>query len=170
MGAFSHKRVRPFVLFIPMKKVKLTRGYETIISDCDFERVSKYKWHLARRGNSTYVSGCVDGKQDYLHRFIMNCPKGMQVDHRDSDGLNNTRENLRVCTNAENSRNCRPGGNHYKGVYKHSKNGTWVAEICINGIGKYIGSFKTQEEAALAYNNVAKVAYGEFARLNEVRR
>ena len=158
------------MLLTPMKKVKITQGYETLVSDCDFERVSEYKWGLARRGRQLYVAGRIDGrKKVYLHRFITDCPHGIEVDHRDFDGLNNTRENLRICSRSENARNTRKRRRgQYKGVYRHSKNRAWIAEICVQGKGTYLGSFKTEKQAALAYNDAARIAFGEFALLNPI--
>jgi hypothetical protein len=87
------------------------------------------------------------------------------VDHIDGNPLNNQRNNLRICThhqNCLNNRGC--GKNRYKGVYK-IKN-TIYSRIQYNGIDRYLGSFKTEEEAAMAYDKEALVLFGEFANLN----
>lgn len=92
-----------------MKTIKLTNSDKcAIVSDCDFDHVNKYRWFLKNtRGNEYYVARSYrDGKKVktmYLHRFIMNCPDDLQVDHKDMNRLNNTRENLECVSNAENN-------------------------------------------------------------------
>ena len=105
-----------------------------------------------------------------VHRLIMEPDDGMVVDHIDGNGLNNLRENLRVCTNAENSRNTRQyakTASRFKGVSKaDSKSNPWKARLKYNYKEVYIGTFKTQEEAARAYDEKAKELFGEYANLN----
>jgi hypothetical protein len=86
-------------------------GYEVIISACDVERVNEKSWY--KTGPVTdncgpYFSYTVSGnKKTRLHRFIMNCPQNMTVDHINGNTLDNRRSNLRICTLAENNRNSR---------------------------------------------------------------
>lgn len=97
----------------------------------------------------------------------MNPQKGMVVDHINHDGLDNRRENLRVCTQEENNRNKRSlsSKSGLKGVVPVSRPGTkpWRAFIQ----GRLIGYFLTKQEAAKAYNKKAKKLFGEFAHLNQ---
>lgn len=110
-----------------------------------------------------------------MHRLVLNPPSDKDIDHINSDGLDNQKINLRVCSRAENARYKRPrltSKTGYKGVYflkgtKRTK--PWRAVIGINGKAKSIGQFATAEEAAEAYNQKAKEAYGRFAYLNKVR-
>jgi len=120
---------------------------------------SKGKLKCIRRGERK--SGIYS--HHFLHRDIANPDKDMQVDHIDKNPANNCRNNLRICTNAENSRN-RSGHNTLKkkGVYK-SKYGKYISLITINGIRKYLGIYEKAEDAHIAYCEAAKKYHGEFA-------
>lgn len=105
-----------------------------------------------------------------IHKLIMDTPEGFVVDHKNRNGLDNRKENLRVCTSAENSRNrIANKGNRfgYKGVAE-AFNGKYIAQIGFDGKKYYGGTFDTVIEAAIAYNNLAIKYHGEFARLNEI--
>lgn len=141
-----------------------------VIDAADAPLVKGYVWGLAVRGPNRYASGSKEGTLRvgaYMHRIIMNAPKGTEVDHIDGDGLNNHRRNLRVCSrqmNAANAVRHRDGTNPYKGV-RYCR-GKWAAGIGINYRRIYLGRFHTAEEAARAYDCAAKEAFGDFARLN----
>jgi hypothetical protein len=101
-----------------------------------------------------------------MHRVIMKPPLGMDIDHKDHNGLNNQKFNLRICTRKQNARNKRSTGSSiYLGVYKTKRNYI-CARISMDGCCKHIGNFKTEEAAARAYDEVAKRCHGEFANLN----
>jgi hypothetical protein len=100
--------------------------------------------------------------------FIPNPLEHPQVDHIDHNLANNNVYNLRWCTNQENNFNRganREASSKYKGVVKRSKN-RWIARIQKGDTATHIGSFKTEAEAGLAYNEYAKRLFGDFARLN----
>lgn len=156
-------------------EVKLTRGLVTIIDADDLELVTQHKWCAARGRKTDYVqrSDYTHGRKQtiWLHRVLLNATEGMHVDHIDSDGLNNTRANLRVCTVVENMRNSlkRKGkcSSKYKGVIKH-KDGRpkpWMAQIRV-GKKTYTRCLKTELEAAITYDEMAREHFGEFAKLN----
>ncbi len=110
-------------------------------------------------------------KTQLLHRLIMNPPADMVVDHIDRNPLNNSRENLRICTNRENSCNRapKPGKSSlFKGVYWDKWVNKWTANISYQKKTKYLGAFDNEQLAAHAYNKAAVVIHGEFARLNPV--
>ena len=165
------------------KNIQLTKGYVAIIDDEDFERVSKIKWHVHTVNDPLkppYASGYL--KKPYrlvlLHRFIMNPPKDLQIDHINGNSLDNRKSNLRVCTanqNKANHKKHRNSKSRFIGVCPNSggdkrKDGTrWINKkhpwkaVCRHFV---IGTFKTEEEAARAYDVKAREFHGEFARTN----
>jgi hypothetical protein len=147
-------------------------GYEVILSACDVERVMAHNWYVCdKRGKNPYFRYEIykpQLKRISLHRFITNCPAGMQVDHINLNTLDNRRENLRICTHKENSRNYpKPKNNTsgYKGVcwFKYKKR--WKATIHVNKKTIHLGFFDTPEEAYKAYCEASKKYHGEFGRI-----
>lgn len=119
----------------------------------------------------------VKGKQQraLLHRLLLGLGKDdpRQADHRDRDGLNNSRENLRIATRHQNARNRRKPSHgetsRYKGVHWRvawRDKSVWVATIMVLGKNAHLGCFLTEREAAEAYNRAATLHHGEFASLN----
>ena len=169
-----------------MKKIKLTQNKEAIVDDEDYERLMEHKWCAHKCSNNKdkfYVERMApvdsNGKQKiiYIHRVIMNAPKGMQVDHINGNPLDNRRENLRICTNQQNGMNRgKPKDNTsgYKGVtYMKKKKDMineyskpWYAQIIHNQKKIHLGCYKTKEEAARAYDKKAIELHGEYATLN----
>jgi len=99
----------------------------------------------------------------------MSAPADMQVDHINGNPLDNRRENLRICTRAQNTCNRKAVVNSksgYKGVTKKNSSRKWIPEIRKDGKKLYLGSYNTPEEAAKAYDKAAKEIFGEFAKLN----
>jgi hypothetical protein len=159
----------------PAKTILLTRGLLAQVDADDYERVSQFKWYAkAGKQGKWYAASDRPGKahEQKLHRFILNAPPDIQVDHRDGDGLNCQRANLRLCTNAENQWNSGKKGDNrsgYKGVSFES--GTtckrkWRACIKVNSRNISIGRFETAIEAAHAYDAKARELHGEFGFLN----
>ena len=110
----------------------------------------------------------------YIHRllytlFIGSIPDNMVIDHKDRNSLNNSLDNLRLCTQKDNTCNSKPKRAYtkYKGV-SSTKQGTYSAHISNRYRKLSLGIFETAEEAALAYNKAAKDLFGEFAYLNNV--
>lgn len=162
-----------------MKKINLTQGYVTLVDDQDFNRLNQYKWHVLKVGKSIYAvrNTYIDRKRGsiYMHREIMGNPKGVLVDHWKGNGLNNQRSNLRESTKQQNAFNTHDvdGNLPYKGamrIKRVGRNGRIthpiIAKIKKDGKSIWIGTFKTPELAAEAYDKKAIELFGEFASLN----
>lgn len=142
---------------------------EAIVSDEDAALVEQHRWYVARNAWTTYAMRTdEDGQTVYMHREIMGAGPGEQVDHINRDGLDNRRENLRVCTQSQNMAHARrkASATGFRGVHKHGRK--WRAIVGRNERGRnlYAGSFDTPEEAALARDEAALNRWGEFASLN----
>lgn len=156
-----------------MKQIKLSEDKFAQVDDAMFDELNQYKWTAKKYKNTWYAERKIhvflSWKSVYMHRSIINIPDGMQVDHIDLNGLNNTRNNLRVCTHAENSRN-RPASSNstsgYKGVSFCKQRNKFEAKISVNGKTIHLGRFATKEEAARAYDEAAKKHFKEFAWKN----
>ena len=135
-----------------------------LVDDEDFERLSQWKWGvvIGRAGNQYVTRKQRDGKTIYMHRLVIDVPKGMETDHINHNGLDNQKKNLRIVTKSQNQHNRRPHGktSKYKGVAWHGYR--WVARIAINKKQYYLGLYKTELGAAEAYKKAAKKYHGEF--------
>lgn len=144
----------------------------TMIDEDDLEKISSYKWHLNICDKTKkYVSSTKNGKTFLMHRVILNAKKDEYIDHINGNGLDNRKENLRICTNQQNSFNSRLRKNNtsgYKGVEKDKKTGKWRSYINFNK-KIHLGQYLTKKEAALVYNNKAKELFGEFAFINNLK-
>lgn len=156
-----------------MKRIPLTQGKFATVDNEDYERLSKHKWHLLKCPTGSYAqrnipAGGRKQKKVQMHRVIMQAPDDMQVDHIDRDGLNNQRNNMRLCTHAQNQRNRRTQANFsgYKGVNWNNKSKKWQVYISVNDKAVFLGSFFCPIKAAVAYDKAAIRYSGEFARLN----
>lgn len=163
------------------KEIPLTKGMVALVDDEDYERLSRYKWHIRMHRNTFYArrrQRLADGKKrDYfMHSFIIDAPHGLVIDHRDGNGLNNCRENLRLATFAQNGQNSskrrflrsqRPS--RFKGVSWSLSNNKWAAKIRAGGgKPKHLGYFDSEYDAALFYDIAAAKHFGEYARFNLV--
>lgn len=159
-----------------MKIIQLTQNKIALVDDSDYDDLNKYKWRaINTNGKNWYAIRSAIGKGNwkeniYMHRQIMNIENNFQIDHINNDGLDNRRENLRVCTLKENQHNQRISSRNttgYKGVHKCRNKGLvsdkWTASIK----SKYIGMFDSPIKAALAYDNMAIKLFGEFAKTNK---
>lgn len=159
-----------FKVFMPINK---KNSGVVIIDFDDYLKYGKMKWSISNGGYvvcGEYVKG--SGKKNQktkhyqMHRLVTDCKKGMVVDHKDRNTLNNSKSNLRVCCYSKN------GGNSgtfkkYKGV-QMLPSGRYRAYITKDGKRTYGGVFSSEEDAAKKYNEMAVRLFGEFSLTNKV--
>jgi hypothetical protein len=155
----------PTALLVP-----LTRGCFAVIDASDAPLVSSYLWSTLKTKGRVYAHRRVGtdaaGKQQFvlMHVAIFGSPN---LDHKDADGLNNRRSNLRQCDQTLNQANSRrkPNRAGYRGVIP-TESGKWSARVTCRGVNYGLGTFDSPELAAQAYDDKAREMFGEFARLN----
>lgn len=158
-----------------MKKILLTQGKVALVDDEDFEKANTKKWHFhpAHNGIIDSVGYAVNGTSDkriFMHHFLFGkLQKGFVWDHKNGNGCDNQKRNLRIASSQQNSWNRRIKRKMENGKYRgtiRDRDGTWRAAINTGKKRKDLGGFKTEIEAAKAYNKAAKKEYGQFANLN----
>ncbi len=162
-----------------VKQIPLTQCKIALVDEKDYERVSQFKWYAHKSNNTTFyavrnssTSGGKKRARIYMHRFILGLTRSnILADHKDRDGLNNQRKNLRITDKKGNAGNTVMKPKKYssfKGVCFRNDTNKWIAHIHINMIQKNLGNFVSEKEAALAYNRAARQHFGKFALLNEI--
>jgi len=158
-----------------MKEIVLgnNRGI-TLVDDEDFELLNSFKWRLGKGRNTDYAMR--HNKDGYptsmmMHRQIMGVKDSkIEVDHKDGNGLNNQRYNLRLTNGQQNISNSRKTilerTSFYKGVSWNNRHNKWVVQIMFKGERYYLGYYDSEVRAALIYDRKAKELFGEFASLN----
>ncbi len=152
-----------------IRRIPLTRGKFAIVDADDYYRLAEFRWQAVSGFNTIYASGSVAGKTVNMHRWIMDAPDHLVVDHIDHNGLNNCKANLRLCTTAQNIRNSlsiKGATSKYKGVSWDKIRRKWHVGVRLNNKRHYVGYFTDEIAAAKAYDEKAKVLHREFACLN----
>lgn len=153
-----------------MRIIKLANGKgDVLVDDEDYEWLSRFSWHASTYNKSDirYPQAVVGGYPVLMHNLIMPLYDGRMPDHRDRDGFNNQKSNLRPATKSQNMANKPPRkGQKYKGITYANNDKRWRAQISNEGKTKYISQHKTPEEAAMAYDREAFAIFGEFAYIN----
>lgn len=142
--------------------------FEAFVDEADAHLVAHCKWYIFKSKNTFYAQ---NAKSDFMHRVVAGAHvgDGLRIDHRDGNGLNNTRHNIRVGSqsqNRANSRKHKKTSTSYKGVSPNGKK--WKAECGTRKDRHYLGLFATPELAAAAYNKKALEVFGPFACLNVI--
>lgn len=163
-----------------MKTINLTKGYRALVDDQYFEWLSHWKWQAHEvRGRvyairqvydpSAYSDGRKCRSKVYMHRAILGEIGRLFGEHRDRNGLNNQRSNLRTATNSQNGHNRGPNKNNhsgFKGVGWSNRWKKWRARLMVEGRMVLQEWFPTAKKAALAYDAAAKKHVGQFCWLN----
>jgi hypothetical protein len=158
------------------RKIPLTQGKFAIVDPEDYERLSKYKWHLAKGLTGSYAARWQrirpggPRKKIWMHRQVIAVSEHLLCDHVNGNGLDNRNANLHPATVSQNLCNCpkrkSKTRSKYKGLEYDKIQRKWKARIQYNGRKIYLGSFTGEIDAAKAYDKKAKVLVGEFARFN----
>lgn len=165
-----------------MKEIKLTRGMSALVDDEDFEYLAQFKWRVVSLGNGgdhLYAGRTARdrkpcGEMVLMHREIMGVrgkPENL-IDHKNRNGLDNRKLNLRPCDRHQNSANRRSkigASSGFLGVFFYKRDRNWTAKIRFNKKLYHLGYFDDEIKAALAYNDAAIQYHGEFANLNIIK-
>ncbi len=145
-------------------KIELTHGKFGLIDDEDYPSVIEYgSWQFRPDGYAALTNGNLNV---LLHRFVMKMLWSKEnLDHINGNKLDCRKRNLRVATPSQNQQNRKPYKG-FKGVCWRRRKQKFTATINVGGRNQHLGYFKTDIEAAIAYNVAALQHYGEFARLN----
>lgn len=157
-------------------------GFKVLIDEDDYDRVMQHKWRVmwgkAKKEQLYYFRSRIwseehqDYKDTFLHRFLMGCKHGdgNVVDHKNHNTLDCRKDNLRICTNMQNTQNSRMYRTNkigYKGISYVSKSNHYIARIqSPDGQRIVLGTYKTAEDAAKAYDRGALFYFNEFAVTN----
>lgn len=153
-------------------ELPLSRGLVAIVDADDPLEPWSWKWYAHSGGHCIFYAArraYSDGKGAliYLHRFLLDAPEGLQVDHVNHNGLDNRRANLRLATPSRNTQNqsglLSTNTSGYRGVFRYKLVGRWRAGIRLDGSTRHLGYFDTPEEAARTFDRAAVEMFGEFA-------
>jgi len=175
--------VRPILLYRRLRygygfrRIRMAQPRYAKVDPADYKRLRKYEWVAEKKGtNSFYARRRAPGgkgkkwKLISLHQEIIKAPPGMVIDHINHDGMDNRRANLRAATHSQNlyNRKKRSGATQskYKGIYWRKKTGRWEVRIMFEKKAIHLGRFRSEIDAARAYDRGAMKYHGEFACLN----
>lgn len=147
-------------------KIPLTQNKFALVDDDDFEKVNSIKWYFEHG----YARSDVGRKRLYMHRFILGVKDKKVVDHKNGDGLDNRKENLRAgnqSLNMANQKLSSANTSGYKGVGWHKTLKYWTSTLKVNGKG-HVKYSKNIKDAVRKYNEMAINFFGDYALLNKL--
>lgn len=152
-----------------MRAIPLTQGKYALVDDEDYERVSQFKWTAkeATQGCTWYAYRRARGRSIHLHRFILDAPANLHVDHKNHDGLDCRKNNMRLATPLQSTWNRRQRSDsrmQFKGVVRMK--GKYTPKVYVGEHQVYFGTYNNQEDAARVYDAVVTRLRGEFAHTN----
>lgn len=148
-----------------VRQIPLGGGQYAYVDAADYEWLSQHKWNVS----GGYAARREKRRLIFMHRQIMQPPKGMVVDHMNGNRFNNCRSNLRVCTREDNSQNRAKhigSKSRFRGVSRPPGGRKWCAELTFKGENFWLGYFDEEIEAARAYDYRAVECRGPHARVN----
>ncbi len=158
--------IRPILIDGDLAKIELQDGSYALIDADDIHLAGDWLWFALDNHKGVVVQRACKGKNERLADVINPPLLGIINDHRNGNPRDNRRGNLRYASSSNNAMNRRKASKHpYKGIAHRSQN-SWRGQIRISGQIQYLGNFKTAEAAARAYDDAARLAFGEFAALN----
>ncbi len=146
-------------------EIALTRGKVALVDPEDYDTLNDFKWYAHKESNLFYAVR--NSNSIRMHRVIMQASDQEEVDHRNRNGLDNRKVNLRIANRSQNAANSRVvhGKSGFRGVTWQKASRKWQAQISVGKKTKYLGVFNTPEEAHEQWRAAAKEAFGEFAAI-----
>jgi hypothetical protein len=160
-----------------VREIPLTQGQVALVPDEWFEELDRHHWTATWRGKTFYAYRNARSQDApcantiWMHRVILSAPKGIRVDHKDGNGLNNVPPNIRLAPNGGNEQNrgkLSTNTSGFKGVHWCNFTNRWRSQIWLADKKIELGRFDDIADAARAYNAAAIKYHGEFAHLNVI--
>lgn len=157
------RKYNDYVIKGNITEMYTTSGYSFIVDTDDFYRIKNGNWFSDKAG---YIEGRINKQKIKLHRFITNCPDGLEVDHINHDKSDNRKENLRIVNRSQNNMNHSVRQNSRSkvaGVTWYERYNAWQASITVNKQCIYLGRYKDLEKAIQVRKEAEKKYFGEYA-------
>jgi hypothetical protein len=165
------RKVRPIRIDGDVAYITLTKGYEAVIDAIDVPIVEGFNWYVHSQAHTSYArredNSCGKTITVYMHRVILGIPFGSEGDHKDGNGLNNRRDNLREASRAQNNQNrglYKSNTSGIKGVRLHKSTSKWIAQINAGGRRISLGFFSSVDDACAAYRRAQSEYHMDFSR------